>query len=301
MEQIQVNAIIKKGDPTRTLTIRNQFVLEMNRRFLWLKKRIIFAITTQDVFGLLPRTNPFIQQDLVPRQFQFLNDPEKVAAFIIWLEEQIRLGIFELTTLNPQAVIGGDWWADAYISKGYERGLRSATSLLGGVVASTVVLPMFEDLIRFPIHIDRLGLLYTRTFEELRGVTSAMSQQIARTLTDGMARGHSPALIARNLVNRVDAIGLTRSRVLARTEIIRAHAEATLNNFESFGVYDVELDVEFTTAGFGVCPVCQKIRDNKPIFTIAEARGVIPVHPNCRCAWLPYDREAKQILGESYD
>jgi hypothetical protein len=48
----------------------------------------------------------------------------------------------------------------------------------------------------------------------------------------------------------------------------------------------VEADVEHQTAGDSrVCPQCASLQGTR--YTIAEARGVVPVHPRCRCAWKP--------------
>jgi hypothetical protein len=33
-----------------------------------------------------------------------------------------------------------------------------------------------------------------------------------------------------------------------------------------------------------VCEKCQDLEGK--VFTTEEARGVIPVHPNCRCCWV---------------
>jgi SPP1 gp7 family putative phage head morphogenesis protein len=101
-----------------------------------------------------------------------------------------------------------------------------------------------------------------------------------------MAEGRSPLDIAEALVDRVERVGLTRARLIARTEVIGAHAEATLNAYEEAGVTGVEVEAEWTTAGDDrVCPECESMEGRS--FTLAEARGMIPAHPNCRCAFLP--------------
>jgi hypothetical protein len=44
---------------------------------------------------------------------------------------------------------------------------------------------------------------------------------------------------------------------------------------------------EIVTAGDDdVCEECQDLEDDNP-YTIAQARGLIPAHPHCRCAWAP--------------
>jgi hypothetical protein len=37
-----------------------------------------------------------------------------------------------------------------------------------------------------------------------------------------------------------------------------------------------------------VCPACQEMAANSP-YTIEQARGLIPLHPRCRCRWEDYD------------
>jgi SPP1 gp7 family putative phage head morphogenesis protein len=108
--------------------------------------------------------------------------------------------------------------------------------------------------------------------------------------------------MARELVNRVDKIGITRAKMLARTEIINAHAEATLNTYDEAGLDGVTLLSEFSTAqDESVCPICEELSQqdngNGPgVFTIEQARGVIPVHPNCRCGWLPIVVDPEGII-----
>ena len=46
------------------------------------------------------------------------------------------------------------------------------------------------------------------------------------------------------------------------------------------------VEAEFQTAGDDrVCPQCAAL--NGEIYKVEDARGVIPVHPRCRCNWLP--------------
>lgn len=135
----------------------------------------------------------------------------------------------------------------------------------------------------FVVH--NCGLLYTRTFNELKGITEAMDQQISRALAEGMAQGLGPAKIARNLTDRVDKIGITRARTMARTEIIRAHHLATINTYREAQIEGVRVKAEWSTAGFGVCPSCAEMEGK--IFTLNEIEGMIPLHPSCRCCALP--------------
>jgi len=156
-----------------------------------------------------------------------------------------------------------------------------------------------------PMHADALGMLFVRNFNELAGVTEAMGQEIARALAEGLASGIGPREIARLMTDRVDKVGIVRATKIARTEIIRAHAEATLNRYEELGIGQVGLLEEYLTAQDNkVCDVCRGLarQDNgygPGVFTIAQARGLIPRHPNCRCAWrLLSLREIAALTGK---
>lgn len=67
---------------------------------------------------------------------------------------------------------------------------------------------------------------------------------------------------------------------------IRAHAEGQLDSFKTLGVEEVGVAVEWATANDDkVCPKCQSLEGI--VLKIDEARGLLPRHPGCRCAWIP--------------
>ena len=262
----------QRQDPSRTAMLRRAFEAEIYRRFRELKGKVNGALVSGDPFGL--RVN-----------FTFTTNPQKVAGFMQWLEDQVSLGILGVRPGTSVRTVGASAWTSTYIESAYQKGLaRSASQMRAGGVK--IGDRWIESALRRPIHADRVGLLYTRAFTELSGITQEMDRQLSRVLAQGAADGLAPAQIARNLNDRIDKIGLTRARTLARTEIIAAHAEATLNGFTEAGIEGVEVEAEWITAGDDVvCPECQALEGK--VFDLDEARGMLPVHPNCRCAWLP--------------
>lgn len=174
-------------------------------------------------------------------------------------------------------------WMNTYIDTAYSKGVRDAVGKMkkgGASIAETWTNQAFFR----PIHADRLGLIYTRAYSDLDGITKTMDQQISRILAQGIGEGRGPAELARQINERVEKIGVTRARVLARTEIVSAHAEASLNAYEEAGIENVEVEAEWTTAGDNaVCPICEAMEGK--IYSISEARGLIPNHPGCRCSW----------------
>lgn len=284
-------------DPTRTTTIRRAFLREVDRRFATLRRLVVEAVEKRDVLGLDRPPSPVSEiqglrvQATAPGEgaFEFLRAPEKVAAFMEWLREAARDEILDVRIGTPMRSAAQQAWSNVYIQSAYQRGAAQAASQLAGR-GVPVGDNFIEAAFMRPFHADRVGLIYTRVYDELRGITEEMDRQISRQLAQGMAEGLGPQAMARRLADRVDKIGRTRARTLARTETISAHADASLNVYEEAGVQGVSVMAELTTAQDDqVCPECAALEASTsadPI-PIAEARGMIPVHPNCRCAFLP--------------
>ena len=274
----------KRVDPTQTLTLRKGFERAFVKRFTKLKGLINEAIIKRDGFGF--RTND--------REFAFSRDPQKVGACLDWLRAQENKEILTLLPGVPISTAAEGAWKRVWIESAYKRGVQQAGQQLRkqGV---TVEKSWVEDAFFRPLHADRAGLIYTRTFNDLKCITDEMDKIISRTLTQGIIDGKGPIEIARLINKNVDTIGIRRARAIARTEIIAAHAEAALNSFQEAGIEGVSAEVEFNTAGDDrVCPDCEALEGR--IFTLEEARGIIPVHVSCRCAWLPIVENPKGIV-----
>jgi SPP1 gp7 family putative phage head morphogenesis protein len=156
----------------------------------------------------------------------------------------------------------------------------------------------------WPVSQEKVKLLASRTFTDLKGVTDSMAARISHTLVDGLTKGDNPRVIGKALVKEV-SVGKVRSQTIARTEIIRTHAEGQLDAFDRLGVTEVGVMSEWLTAGDDhVCKLCHPLEG--VVLKVSEARGLLPRHPNCRCAWTPANlgedqsnqkRSRKSIFG----
>ncbi len=292
-------------DPTRTLTLRTAFAREMTKRFRELRGIVRKAIVQDDVLALREPSNAIMGLVSSPgdRAFNFPRSQDKIAAFMDWFNAQVDEGILETTTREQLGTSIENAWTNTYIRQGYERGvIRGRGELLKGgfnvpsLAESGGIAAAFNQ----PMHLDRAGVLFTRTFNDLKGITDAMSSQIARTLAQGISEGIGPNELARQLTKVIGGdIGITdtlgrfipaerRAKILARTEIIRAHHEGTIQEYENWRVANVIVKAEFTTAGDDrVCPDCLDLEGH--VFTLEAIRGLIPVHPMCRCIALPVE------------
>ncbi len=308
---------INKSDPTRTTVLRNVFAQQMRNRFNAVARGVRFAVDDLDVFEL---RDTFLTQQVTPpgfRAFDFPRSSDKIEAFMRWLRQQVDNEILELSTFNQIGSSIEGAWTNVYIADSYKRGIIRARYELR---KAGFDVPMLEQTggvdVSFstPFHADRVGLLYTRTFEGLRGITTAMDTQISRVLAQGMIDGDGPAVLARKLVAVINGtgageLGITdtlgryiparrRAEMLARTEIISAHHQAMIQEYENWAVEGFVVKAEWSTAGDDrVCAVCEGFEGQ--VFTLNEIRSLIPAHPLCRCIALPFKQSitSKKGLG----
>lgn len=266
-------------DPTRTTLLRRQWCHAVDMRFLALGHAITQLIEHQNALGITSNT-----------RWAYETDTEKLGQFKIWLQIQINQHILS----QRQA----DSWFTDYVSKAYAKGIARSFEDVRSLGRSQAYYNKRLDFylgsraeflsssFSRPASQSRIELLGSRTFSELKGVTDAMSQQMTRTLVDGMAQGISPREVAVNLNRDVANIGIMRARRVARTETIRAHASGQLQSLRDLGVDQIGVAVELSTAGDNkVCPRCRLL--NGIVLTPDEAEGLIPVHDECRCCFQP--------------
>ena len=311
MEDVLTYVERQNYDPTHTTSLRNMFSRDMKRRFAELTIVIRKSVDVQDCFGL--RSLQTMQMEPTGEMaFAFNRSAEKVEAFIRWLEQQIDKGILEIRMLQQVGGSVEQAWTNMYIYDSYKRGLLRARQEL--ITAGYDVPPMdategIDIAMMNPFHMDRVGLLFTRVFNDLQGITTAMDAQISRILAQGMIDGDGPALLARKLISvingtGVDKLGITdtigrfipasrRAMTLARTEIIRAHHLATIQEYRNWGVLGIKVKGEWKTAGDErVCSECAALEGR--VFTLDAIEPMIPLHPQCRCIALPYIEELQK-------
>jgi SPP1 gp7 family putative phage head morphogenesis protein len=265
----------------------------MTRRFRQLQRDIRTTIITNDVFGLRIGTGPHGLAAAPNHAFAFKTDPQKVDLFMNWLQEEMDAGILEAQNVELGSTKPGTPWQHTYIDSSFKKGLRRGRTELTKekipLVPGRPLTPQEQNINTFflmPIPAETVAMVYIRAFEELKGITATMAQKISRELAVGLAEGRGPVYIARQ-INREVNIGATRARVLARTEVIRAHHLGTILTYRMAEVEGVRIKAEWATAGDDrVCPDCAMMEGE--ILTLDQAEKLIPLHPQCRCIALPF-------------
>jgi len=282
-------------DPTRTTLLQRKFWGEIKRRFNWLYAQIADWLVEKDMLGLKRNERPLIFHSA--GHFAFATDPQKLSIFQGWLAGQINAG---LLSVSGRGVVGQPWTYE-FVNSAYRRGMIRAF-MDANKSKYVLTQPDFylggrEQFLRSafaqPELMSKLQLLGSRSFEQLRGITNTMSQQISTHLMNGLMWGSSPLEIAGEMRKSISNLSRNRARMIARTEIIHAHAEGQLDSFATLGVGELELMAEWSTAGDGL--VCEECGGREgEVFSIEKAHGMIPLHPNCRCCWIPAEKTEKR-------
>ena len=128
---------------------------------------------------------------------------------------------------------------------------------------------------------------FARTWILQRSLTLAKSinmttmEAIRKALAEGFAEGESVQQLTKRIEGYFEDNSKVRAEMVARTETISASNEGALHRYELEGIDKSEF-----YPSPDACEVCLGIAQD-PIYITKDASGVIPVHPNCRCVWLP--------------
>jgi len=278
------------GDPTNTRPLRGAFIDELARRFERLRELVQRTVGTEnDALDLAANAE-------AEEAFEFDSDSGRVGQFYQWLRGALRDELLDPVPRSAQEA--GEHWTAAFIRRAYVIGWNQATGLLFQRGASV---ENYDDeaILNLPIPQAQLRDLYTRTFEQLQGITDAAADTLREELTTGLNNGENPRKIARRLTEALESIERSRAQTLARTEIINSHSMAALDRYEDAGVGVVSHSEWATADDDRVCAICRALDGRE--FTTAEMRtttfemdGVSfpvrlrpPAHPNGRCVLLP--------------
>jgi SPP1 gp7 family putative phage head morphogenesis protein len=236
------------------------------------------------IMGEDPHAPGTINRLLGNTRWKFTTDPDKVKAFQQWMTEQL-----DATLLSSSQE--AQW--RAYIEAGYRKGAGRAFDDGKAAARGQQTLDYYagtrDEFLRStfaqPVSVERVKLLAGRSYDDLENVTADMSTRMSRSLVDGLIQGKSPHEIAGNLSDDLD-LSRSRAETIARTEVIRAHAEGQLDSMQQLGVDAVGVQVEWLATEDGnQCEDCSDLEGT--VLSVDDARGMLPRHPNCRCCWMP--------------
>ena len=272
---------ILRMDPTRTTTLRKKMERYFRGSYVKLAKAfrkffidesIRFEIELDVGAGVKPPT------------------PEEISRrFIIWLDAKFE-EVFDYENGDLDDLI-----LQAY-SKGAERSysmVKKPSLFPSKAFAAGAAIEFIRTLTTAPESKGNLGLIQLNAINQYRMVNTQLKQQISRIVSEELISGFKPTEAVSRISIAIDTMDKTRAKLIARTETTRAHAEGQLDAFDALGLENVGVLAEWSAAA-DACPKCAPF--DGQIFTLAEAHGLIPLHPNCRCLWLPVEESPKKVV-----
>ena len=300
-----------RADPARIGAIQRRMEADLVGRLRSLEVAVEKSIVDLDCFGIVrevDRRNALrVLDDIMTPTgrwaYDFKTTQTKVDGFMGWLREQQDRGFLQLVD-RPGVVVSGTSasWSGTFVESSYVKNLRDA--YLQGIqrAGSELSRAGYPSLIgpagismafQQPFHVERVGLIYSRTYEELKTALAITDTQARQAVVDGlttglargMAEGKNGNQIARGLASdviaRIDAVAVNRTRMIARTEVSRAHHQATIAEYRQAEVEGVDVEAEWETSGLdNVCDECNDMADGGP-YTLDEIEDMIPAHPQC--------------------
>lgn len=116
-------------------------------------------------------------------------------------------------------------WIGVDVSGAYESGIRIAQGNLANMSADYAVQRTISDILYSEPYMRRLGIAYSSTYSDWRGLSDQGRAQLASVITEGIATGKSPSGVKDDIVKRLD-VSHSYAKQLAQTEITGALRKA---------------------------------------------------------------------------
>jgi len=125
-----------------------------------------------------------------------------------------------------------NWFYQSYLSSATQDAIRDTIQSSKNMAEPDVVGNEVAMMVRQldadafnPQQINSLNLVYSRVFNEMKGLTDSMKVNLSETLTRGMANGLGIQQLTRDVAKRV-GVGFSRAQRISRTEIMGAYRTA---------------------------------------------------------------------------
>ncbi|MEW2738082.1 phage minor head protein [Providencia rettgeri] len=230
--------------------------------------------------GYIQLLNRIPSEPVVNKKYQFDLDPN-------YLSIILRDGELMVDEVILQGGEFNNFFFNEYVSTAYERGTAQEYANLAqqSTAYAATQQSVATVLLSEPYQL-RMALVRARVFEEMKGLSAQVKADMARILTDGIARGLNPREVARNL-NEQSGIEIRRANRVARTEITTALRRARMDEAdEASEVLNLETRQVHISALSPTTRPNHASRHGK-IFTTDEQRDWWAVDGNsinCKCS-----------------
>ncbi len=132
-----------------------------------------------------------------------------------------------------------------------------------------------------PNQLDQYALDWIR-FRSLtlaKSINMTTMEAIRKALAEGFTAGESIQQLTKRIEGYFTENTKYRAEMVSRTEVIAASTEGTLHRYEISGVEKSEF--------YPSPDACEECLPLAGEYITKESHNMIPVHPNCKCGWLP--------------
>lgn len=292
------NPMAKNADPTNTVTFRREFRVALNAPFRVLKGALRKTVGYANDSLRLSQPNPSAlvaaADDIDPAEgFVFQTAKEAVAAFMNWLRRQLTNAVLESMPLR--SVRRGEHFTAPFVRSAATRGWQRAAVELrkrglavessGDAVDLSLDEPFEESV---PQSILRTG--FVRVYRDLQNIVQDLADAIREKVGRALSEEWTPRELADSLSDRVDAIAIWRSTLVANAATVDIFNEAARWRYKKAGVEIVGI------LNDSPCEeICAPIVRNAPYPIDAIPDDGPNFHPNCKCLIYPLGK-----IGENY-
>jgi len=285
----------RRYDPTGTTDIRSRFRVDMARRWLMLRQMISRAIIDDDVLGLGALSPVTITRSVDP-----------VHEFQTWIDQAML-----------RIVSSGDGsWTQDYLNEAAARARSRAMRLVPamgppkhenaqmvvGPLAAVELQGVVEAVSQRAVRAVAEGMLRKHPARKIAAAVNQQVLAVGKVRSEALVEMSVNAAFNHATLDTFKGLGFKRvgiepewlppgSRIARVRDAdrdeppgpnVQAEIEAGEERIEGLEV------VEVLTAGDDlVCEECEDISEGGP-YDVDEARGLIPAHVNCRCAFVPF-------------
>lgn len=272
-------------DPTQTKVLRGQMVTGFNERYSDITQVVAESVIKNDVFGLNAEN---VLSPMSPEELAGLTPNQQSREFM----KQMRVWE-QQSTLQGYPVAAGedvsDAWTNAFLAAAYSKGLIKGNADVRALGVDVPILNSGNVAVKMaqPATKQRMNVIFTAFVNSELEITEAMNLQVADQLLDGFNEGLGTTQIAKNINDRVDKVGLTRSRMISRTEIVRTRNLAAVDEYGDISqIIGEEVLIQWQATLDSRVRASHEARHGN-VYRWSEYVQLIG-EPNCRCAGLPY-------------
>lgn len=265
-----------RADPSQTITIRRSFVSDLTKRYRTVRETINQALDYST--GWPAKTSK-----------------QKIAEMRRWLAHLTEQHI------KTRGVGSTEPWLAKYVRQAYSKGTNRAFDATNFIQGTPAYKAGYREQFltghkrRYE---EATELIVEESAERIQALTNDINSWAADEVSQVIRRKGSIKQIKAALKEVFERIIKAKAKLYVSDIIVGTHAEGMLDAYEDLGVEQVGVRAEWLTAQDDkVCPLCK--RHEGLTYRIDEARGLIPLHPRCRCTWIPTRSNRADRMGRA--